>query len=267
MSKNNYYDDVKVIKKPLKKRLKHFLNFLCIASVFAGVIAVSFYLSDALVVGNLTNALVYGDTKVVRNAHSVYAVILGEYDSMNEAETVAMGSSIQGASGYVWQGEKYYVIGSIYFALSDAEAVIKNLEGSNYSLDIMTIEFDKININFGDLENKEVGDIETSLDFIDELSQTIYNQSISYDKGESNNFAISSEISSLRGQAKVHISNLQKMQKDKFIDEIQDSMILIDELLDEAILKTIENSTTNYSLKNTLARLVRIKYDLYNNLK
>ena len=44
---------------------------------------------------------------------------------------------------------------------------------------------------------------------------------------------------------------------------IQNYLIKLDELLSEAILKTIDNSTTNYMLKNVISKIVRMKYDLY----
>lgn len=269
MPKVKYYSDVKFVKKPLKKRLKSVFNFFVFVGVFAIIMFASILFSNALKVGNVGSYLVYGGTSVNIKLSTLYALSMGEFQSMTEAENVSLGSSIQGASGYVWaENNKFYVIGSIYPTLDDANKVIDNLKDTKYDLSIFPISFPSLKLKLGDYENKQVKNIEESLKFLDKLYLSMYNYSISYDKSEINNFAISSNLSDFRGECKVQISNMQYLQKvnNKAIKTIQNALIVIDELLDETIIKTIDNSTTNYSLKNTLAKVVRIKYDLYNDL-
>ena len=101
-----YYDDVKIIKKPLKQRVKSLLKIFLIIVIVIGCFFGATYLSSALTVGNLTSYIVYGGTSVKRDKKVMYAVTLGSYDSYDEAERVALGSTIQGASGFVWENDK-----------------------------------------------------------------------------------------------------------------------------------------------------------------
>lgn len=270
MPKSKYYSDVKVIKKPIKKRLKSILNFLIFVCIFVGVIFASIAFSNALQVGDVGAYLVYGDTSISIKSSSIYILSMGEFESLGESEQVALGSSIQGASGYVWrENNMFYVVGSIYPSLDEANKVINNLKDTTkYNLDVIPVNFPDLKIKLSDYENKQVNKVEDAILFLDKLYSSIYGYSISFDKSEINNFAISSNLSDLRGECKVKISNMQDLLKtsNKAIKRIQSALILIDELLDESIIKTIDNSTTNYSLKNTLAKVVRIKYDLYNDL-
>ena len=165
MSKQQYYEDVKIIKKSAKKRIKNFFIFFMAVLVVGVIFFVSIHISEALTVGNIGSFLIYGDTSIKIGESTMFAVILGEYDNEADAKKVAQGSSIQGASGYVWQSNKYWVIGNIYFSQEDANKVVENLKYSNYSVVIKNITFPKIKLNFSDYENKNVKIIEKALFF------------------------------------------------------------------------------------------------------
>lgn len=265
MPKNIYYEDVKIIKKPLKKRLKRFLNFFVILIVFVATILGSVLLSKAISVGGISSLVIYGDTNIKIKKHNLYAVILGKYDDIAEAEKVSLTSNIQGASGYIWKDDKYMVIGNIYPTLEESQNVIKNLAESNYNTEIFTITFPEINLQLNDYDNSAVSKIEKIFKFFDNVYDDLYQRSIDFDRGEINNFAISSEISEIRGECKINISDLQNIlaiNNDK-VNKLQSKLILLDEILNETILKTIDNSTTAYTLKNSLSKVVRLKFDLY----
>lgn len=269
MSKNLYYEDVKIIKKPFKKRLKSFLIFFVCICVIVGVFLSSVFLSKALSVGNITSALVFGGTDINIKKHSFFIVSLGQYDSYDKAEKVSLGSNVQGASGYIWNMDnKYVVIGNIYKNKSDAESVQKNLKDTNYTVSIIEVEFPKIKLKF-DYENKDVLKIREGIEFLDKSYDLLYDYSIKFDKSEINNFAISSGISSFRAECKIKISNIQEVinkYKDNSLSKINNALTKLDQVLNISILKTIENSSTNYSLKNAISQVVHIKYELYSTL-
>ena len=50
MTQINYYDDVKILKKPLKQRIKSIFNFFLIIVVVIGCFYGAMYLSSALTV-------------------------------------------------------------------------------------------------------------------------------------------------------------------------------------------------------------------------
>ena len=269
MSKSVYYEDVKIIKKPAKKRLKNFLIFFSFVAIVALIFVISVNLGNALSVGSIGSYLIYGDTSITIKEQSAYAVLLGQYDDKKEAEQVALGSTLQGASGVVWQFDKYLVVGNIYSSISDANAVIENLKESKYSTSIKEIKYPSLKLKFADLDNKDVKIIRESIEYIDKLFDNIYTHSIAFDKKEINNFAVSSMLSEYRGEVKSYIGQLQRLlnKPNEKIQSIQNTLIQIDELLNDGILKTIDNSTTNYTLKNISVSIAKYKYDLYQKIK
>lgn len=268
MPKVRYYEDVKIIKKPFKKRFLRFVGFFCIVVVFSLCIVVSDRFSNVLTVSNGFSNIIYGDNFIKRQEKKYHAVILGEYDDLEECKNVAISSTIRGASGYVWQGDKYWAIGSIYFSLEDANAVLKNLSDSEYKATIKEITIKKINIKLDNYENKVVRRIENALDYFDNLIKKVYEYSIDFDKGVINNLAVSTYLSDLRGDCKVLISEMQSYlaTPNESLQKIQNSLIMTDQLLNEVILKTIDNAATGYTLKNTIAQIIRTQYDLHLNL-
>lgn len=266
MPNNSYYDDVKIIKKSLKSRLKSCFIIICIAVTIVLTFLASSMLSKALTVGKISNIFVFGTTNINIKKSSLYAVSLGRYNTLGEAEQVGTGASVQGASGFVWQdGDEFVVIGNIYPDYNSGEKVLSNLQSSQYNVSIFEIKFPQIDINMNDYENKQVNTIRKSLEYIDSLYNAIYDYSNKFDQKTISNLAISSNLSNIRGEGKIHINNLQDILQvsNSKIQSIQNSLFRIDEILNQAVLKTIENVGVNHSLKNVLSNIVRIKYDLY----
>ncbi len=268
MSQNIYYEDVRIIKKPLKKRLKSIFIFLLIFSIFGGIVVSAMYLSRSIAVSNVGSIFVYGGTTIKLEERVLYGLSMGSYDSREEAESVALGATIQGAGGYIWQEDKNYVIGSIYSTKEDSELVKNNLSGSKYDLSILKITMPKLTLSFEDMENKSVSYIHSAINFFGECYKQLYDYSIKFDRGEINNLAISSGVSELRGQAKVFISNIQVLLNSPHakLQTIQNALIELDELLNETIIKTIDNTATNSSLKYSMCKVVNIEYNMRNKM-
>lgn len=265
MTKNFYYDDVKLIKKPLRKRLKRVLIFFVFFIFCVGIVFASYLLSSALTVGNISNVLVYGGKDIEVKKRDMYAVSMGNYTSRSEAEGVALGLTIQGGGGYIWrEDDNYYVLGSVYSDSNSASAVAENLASSKYQVSVLKITMPKVALNFDNKENKSVSVIRDAIDFFEKTYLKIYDYAIMFDKSEINNLAISSYLSEMRGQVKVYISSIQSLISvdDGGLQEIQNGLIKFDELLDQAIIKTIDNSSTSSYLKYTLCSLTQIEYDM-----
>ena len=265
MTRESYYSDVKIIKKPLKQRVKNifkiFLFFVLVVGCFWGAKG----LSKALTVGNLGALIVYGDTKVKLEETSYYAVTLGEYNDKIEAERVGLGAMVQGAGGYVWENDgKYFVIGNVYKNYSDASKVVSNLKDSKYAVSTMEIHFEEKKLDFSMYENEDMVVINDAFKIFDSVYLFLYDNCIKFDSGETTHLAISSGISALRGEVKskiVSVQNLINKSKSE-LSVVQEALIKLDEVLDQTIIKTIDNSSTSYSLKYSIASVVRIKYDM-----
>lgn len=265
-----YYSDVKIFKKPLKTRVKNFFRFLMVVVVIMLCFLSARFLSSALTVGNLGALIVYGDTTLKVSESGYYAISMGVYSDELEAEKVALGTNIQGAGGYVWQnGGEYHVIGNVYSNFSDAEKVIENLKDTKYNITIMQINFPKLSLDFGMYDNSDMGTIKKAFDILDEVYSALYDYSIRFDKGEITHLAVSSGLSELRGEVKSIIVSVQNLinKQSSDLKKVQNALIKLDELLDQSIIKTIDNTATNYSLKYSIISCVRIKYDLFEELK
>ena len=268
MPKISYYDDVKVVKKPLRKgvfsKLKIFLFFVLVIGCFWG----AKHFSRALTVGNISNLIVFGDTKVKIKKSSLYAVTLGYYESQSEAEGVALGANIQGAGGYVWEDNGYYVIGNIYSSESDAQRVVDNLKDTKYNVGIKEIIMPELKLNFDMYDNSDMDVINKSLNIFDDVYRNLYDYSIKFDKGEISHLAVSSHVSEVRGNVKALIIEVQNLinKNSSSLNKVQTALVKLDEILDQTIIKTIDNSSTNYSLKYAISVVARIKYDLFNDL-
>lgn len=268
MPEINYYDDVKVIKKPIRKRLKQILIFLLVVLTIVGCFVSATYLSSALTVGNLGAFVVYGDTALKINKSSLYAVTMGEYSDKSEAEKVALGASIQGASGYIWEDNNYFVIGNIYSANEDALKVVENLKTSSYNVAVKEINFPKVTLDFSMYENSDMGIVKKAINAFDETYELLYESSIKLDKSEITNLAVSSGLSEMRGEIKALIVSVQNLinKSDSDLSLVQSALIKTDELLDQTIIKTIDSGSANYSLKYAISSVIRFKYDLFQEL-
>lgn len=269
MSKNFYYDDVKVIKKPLLKRIKPILIFFIFVVFCGGICFMGMYLSRSLTVGNISTLLVYGGTNIKCDKKEMYAVAMGKYEKLSDAEKVALGATIQGAGGYIWEENgEYYVLGSAYADSESADSVAKNLSGTNYDISVLKVSMPKLTLEFDDFEPKSVKTISDGIDFFCECYQKVYDHAIAFDKSEANNLGVSSSLSELRGDLKVYISSIQGINSkgNTQIQEIINGLIRLDELLDQAIIKTIDNSSTSSYLKYTLCSIVNIELKMRNAL-
>ena len=84
MPRIKYYDDIKIIKKPIKKRLNNFLKFLLIVLFFMLTIFSSVKFSKVLSVGQIGGYLAYGGSDIKIKSSQLFAVTLGKYESFDE---------------------------------------------------------------------------------------------------------------------------------------------------------------------------------------
>jgi hypothetical protein len=268
MSKIEYHEDIKILKKSVKSRIKSIFIFFLFVFIVVGCFFTANYLSSALTVGNLGGFLVYGDTSLKIEKKSLWAVVMGEYSSLEEAEKVSLGAMVRGAGGYIWHEGSYFVIGNIYPNMLDAEKVLQNLKDSSYDIKIKEIVFPKLTLDFDAYENTDMGVIKKSIFSFDEVYESLYEMSIKLDMKEITNYAVSSMISDKRGEIKSRIVSIQSLinTSDNYLGKIQEYLVKLDTLLDATIIKTIDGNVANYSLKYAITEVVRLKYDLYNAL-
>ena len=268
MSKNILkYQETRLIKSRKKKGKGWLVLLMCIVMV-GGVIMLSSTLSGALTVGNF--GFNFSSSALKVKAHSYYAVTMGEYDTLNEAETVASGTSVMGAGSYIWNTDKkYVVIGNVYDNLEDAKKVKDNITDTNYNIGIREIKYKKVNCDLKELTKEQRTVIKSNLNYINELYDKCYNYSIKYDKGEIVATVVSSELNSLNGNIKVNCSRLDSINSVTVIPptlKLKNAYVAISNEIDSAVLKVIQGSSTNRDLKYLTTSIAIIKYNLYEQL-
>ncbi len=265
MSKNLLkYHDTKLVKS--KKRKNGFGVILVVVMLICGTIYGAIILSPVLTVGNFSSLF---KTKVSIKAHSYYAVCMGVYDDFNEAQSVASGVSVMGASGYVWKHDKYYVIGNVYELKTDAENVIKNMGTTNYKVSVVEIPYNTIKYVDDNLTTEQLGVISQVFTLIDDVFKSCYNYSIRFDKGEVVATVVSSELNTLKGEVKVLSAKLDAINSVAVSSngiDLKNALISIETELENAVLKVIDGTSTNKDLKYLTVSVAVIKHNLYNKM-
>ena len=119
MSKKVGYAETRLVKSKQKHKNKFVTLMVCVLSL-AMVVLLSGVLAGAITVGNFSN--LFQNKSNTISAHSYYMVSMGKYNSRSEAEAVASGAAVMGASAYVWELNKmFYVVGNIYKNSSEAD--------------------------------------------------------------------------------------------------------------------------------------------------
>ncbi|MBR2467618.1 MAG: hypothetical protein IKB42_01040 [Clostridia bacterium] len=266
MSKNILkYKDTKLYR--IRKKNKFFIFILCV-SMIVGVIYLSTILGSAIKVGNFN--FLFGKNKNSIAKHSYYAVVMGEYDSLNEAQTVASGVSVMGAGGYIWcDDSRYFVVGNVYKTKNEADSVLSNLTNTKYTPFIKEVVYEKVTLDIDNLTKEQQQVVSDSLAQIDDVFSRSYNYSIKYDKGEIVATVVSSELNTIKGDLTVVASKLDAINTVAVSNQniyIKNALVSINAELETAVLKVIDGSSTNKDLKYLTTSIALIKQNLYKSL-
>ena len=263
--KEEYADGIKIIKrKPRGRLLGIFIVSLCCVAL---VTILADIFSKTLNVGNFSLvSLILGDKNDKIEAHSYYAVTLGSYDTKNECLDVAMGSSVAGASGYVWESDgKFLPIGSIYKEKIDAENVKKQLENSVYDVQILEIKFKEIKFDESGKEEPVLSLIYESLNYLNGLFQNFSSHTIQLEKNEITYVAAASFINAYLGEIKVYESKMQYLIEeygDETLKSIKNGFLSIESSLNNTISTLLSNFSPISDIKYGLADYVFNYYSL-----
>ena len=109
MSQEQYYSDVKIIKKPFNTRIKLLLKIFFVIAIVLGCFVGAKYISSALTVGNISNLIVFGSTSIKTNESVMYAVALGVYDNYDDAMKIRDYLESIGWDYELWLNKKNYI--------------------------------------------------------------------------------------------------------------------------------------------------------------
>ena len=264
------YNDVKIIKPKKTKR------FVLLKAILALLIFVGFtyFFADAfsnlLTVGDFSLSIFENSNTIKYKPKPLYALTLGKYNTIEEAEEVANVAGSWGASGYVTQiSNVYYVLGSIYATKEDSEIVRSNLQLTNYNTQTITLEFSKVEFNVETITSKHKKEVLNTLNYLFEIYNQVYNISIKIDKGEITSIAGRSFLNTLKSQVKIKNIDLNKINlsyNNKQLSKICNCLTEIEESLNICVNQLLTNDYINRNVKYCLCEIVFLELNLLNNL-
>lgn len=268
MSKKVGYAETKLVKSKAKHKNRFVTLLVCVLSV-SFVILISGMLSGVLTVGNFSG--LFGGKVNSIIAHSYYMVSMGKYNSKSEAETVASGAAVMGAGAYVWglDGE-FFVVGNIYKTLEEANLVLNNIGGTgNYNVEVKELKFKKVSVEVKDYSTEQIKTILDAIKNLNTIYEKCYDYSLKVDKAEVNTTLVSSELNSIKSDAKIVAAKLDAINScavSEVTINVKNAYISVIDALDNAILKVISGNSVNSDLRYLVAKIVVAKYNLYQNI-
>ena len=262
-----HYSGVKLVKRKRTKRKKFGVFLFCVLCV-GGVVLFATGVPDALKISSFS-FLFKSETNVV-NAHSYYAVLMGEYGSESEAQAVASGASVVGAGAYVWNTDgKFLVVGNVYKNKADAETVAKNISGNNYNVSVYEIKYSKLKVDLNNLSSEQELEFVNAINFLDDMFLKVYNYSVKFDKSEIVATVVSSELNTLKSEIKVWASKLDSINSfvpTSFGLSIKNTFVALATEFDSCVLKVINGASVSKDLKYLTTSVAVRKFNLFNNL-
>lgn len=270
MSKlTNLNEDIKLIKRK-KPKLQRFKVFAFLGLCLGLVMIAADLISGLLTLGSFSLSGMFNQANVVINAHTLYSVNMDKFGTHTEAENMAGFVSMQGAAAFIWQQDKeYLIIGNIYATKSEAESVKANLLVTNPDVFVSEINFKKINLNVEKYSKEQRVIVKNSYQYITEIGNLLYDYLIKLDKKEITPTTASSYINAVKSECKIIGTNLDVINSTVIYEStinLKNAYVKITDVLDELMLKLISNSQINHIMKFSYANIIRIKYDLFNNL-
>lgn len=270
MSKlTNLNKDIKLIKrkKPKLQRLKVFTFLaLCLGLVIVMPDAISGFLT----LGSFSLLGMFNQTNVVVKEYTLYSVNMDKFTNYTEAESMASFVSMQGAAAFVWQQDKeYLIIGNVYASKKEAESVKTNLLVTNPNVFISEINFKKVNLKYEDYSKEQRKIVKNSLNYLTEIGDLLYDYLIKLDKKEITPTTASSYVNAIKSECRIIGTNLDVINSTAIYENtvnIKNAYVKVEDILDELVLKLITNLNINHIIKFSYANILRIKYDLFNNM-
>ena len=258
--KEQYADGVKIIKR--KRKFKVFGILMIALSCILVVCSLSSILSRTLNLENFSLvSFILGQSNNKIEKHTLYAVTLGEFEDKKQCQDVALGSSVAGASGYVWKNKdkSFYAIGSIYLSEDDAKKVAEGLNSSVYTVDVKQIEFKEITFDITKKDKDTISLCVSALSYLNDLFNNFSTTSMQLEKGEISYVASASFINAYKSEIKTYETKfdlLLKENSDETLKKLLAGFIAIETSLDSTVNTLLSNFSPVSDIKYGLADFV-----------
>ena len=267
MSKKNYYEDIKFVKRAKFRGFKALGIFLILGVFVCGTYFLSVIFSNTVSV----TGSVFSLKKNKSINKSYYAISFGIYDNIEDARTAMNNLLSIGAGGYILKYEnKYNVLGAIYLNESDANSVIDsnkkyNYNGMTYELSVFKINIDlnkKFYSKFGNDSNIIYDATKVLVNTIEDL----YNNSILLEKEEISNIILANKVNSLDSNLVVELKKIEALTVNSsnfnisnFYEKILKMEKILNNLTNTLLVSHKPKASIKYSLINFIMLFSEIK--------
>jgi len=185
----------------------------------------------------------------------LYVLSFGEFDDLNDAQACAVWVENSGGAGYLYNADKYMVVGRIYSSLSDAQKVQENLGSLRYDPSVITLKVKSKSLKLKGLKSDEKKAILNDLNSIKNILKKVAEIDVSIDRNGLTNIGASSALNSLKTEIKEiknHITLVNLEYKNENLNRIASYCSGVEDSLDLAVNKllvsTQETSVCKYLL-------------------
>ena len=208
--------------------------------------------------------------RVKISAKTYYALNMGTYANLDDAKSTANVVIQAGGGGYIWKtGQNYVVLGSIYLNEKDCNKVVENI-AEQYKASVYKIKLPKCNFVVEDITRNERKTIQKSVEYCNEIFESLYEISIDYDTGKISNIAVGAKVNSLKSQVsskKSEIYNLYTKYNVACLNSIHSTYLAIEDVMDLLINQMLTVENNQHLVKYAFMEIMDNCYKLRNNLR
>lgn len=152
---------------------------------------------------------IFNRSKIEIPANMLYCVSICDYETENDAQTVAKSVEKQGGMGLVYQSGEFFVICASYPTLIEAQEIRDNLCEAGNNARIINFKISELNFAYQGKNKKE---IEQILHFPREIVLSLYDLILQYDDGAMPLGALNANLATLYQKSRNFEENFAKMK-------------------------------------------------------
>ena len=233
----------------LKRKLSKIFTVAMSIIIICLTLTLADLFSSLITVGGFS----FSENNISIPKYTLYAVCLSKHESKVVAEEEAAECKKQGGAGYVYLGNNFFVIASLYENKSDAEKVKNQLTEFSNTSSIEEIIINPITIS-STLSSDEHNCIENGLLIFKQTFQKLYDLSVSIDTAVINEINARLEINEIGSK----INTIQNNFSILFKDNVTTQIIAIKQKISQLALKI--NELVNCSTQTPLTSHIKNAY-------
>lgn len=248
--------------KKSKKFFKKMIIFIITMVILVGLFFAGKGFANLLTNKNLN---LFNSGGIRLKSLNYYAIHFGEFDSEEDAMKCAIWTASSGGAAYVYNQNKYLVIGQIYSNIDDAESVVNGFNKDiTYQPSIVKFKTKNLAIDINKVSNTDKNKINNDINLIFKTITNILKISNNLDKSMISTSTASSEINSIKSDikiAKLELQSINSNYNNNNINKLVSFFVKMEEILDVSITKLLVDENYGPICKNCACEIFFNYYD------